>query len=81
MKQKNRHTNVDTIVSILFFHKYFCVDCPNYTTYILYMTHNRMHTIEGLGQLKNLMTSSGIKPETFWLVAQCLNQLCYCVPL
>jgi hypothetical protein len=27
--------NVDTIVSILFFHEYCCVDCPHYTTYIL----------------------------------------------
>jgi hypothetical protein len=25
--------------------------------------------LEGLGQLKNLMTSSGTEPMTFWLVA------------
>jgi hypothetical protein len=25
--------------------------------------------LEGLGQLKNLMTSSGMEPMTFWLVA------------
>jgi hypothetical protein len=25
--------------------------------------------LEGLGQLKNPMTSSGIEPATFWLVA------------
>jgi hypothetical protein len=36
--------------------------------------------LEGLGQLKNPMTSSGIKPVTFWLVAQCRNQLRYRVP-
>jgi hypothetical protein len=36
--------------------------------------------LEGLGQLKNAMTSLGIKPMTFQLVALCLNQLCYCVP-
>jgi hypothetical protein len=36
--------------------------------------------LEGLGQLKNPMTSSGIEPATFWLVAECLNQLRYRVP-
>jgi hypothetical protein len=43
--------------------------------------------MEGLGQLKNTMTSSGIEPMTFWLVAQCLNKfkyninkLHYCMP-
>jgi hypothetical protein len=36
--------------------------------------------LEGLGQLKNPMTSSGIEPATFRLVAYCLNQLRYCVP-
>jgi hypothetical protein len=37
--------------------------------------------LEGLGQLKNTMTLSGIKPMTFWLVAQCLKQLHYHMPL
>jgi hypothetical protein len=32
-------------------------------------------------QLKNPMTSAGIKPETIQLVVQCLNQLLYCVPI
>jgi hypothetical protein len=36
--------------------------------------------LEGLGQLKNPMTSSGIKPSTFRLVSLCLNKLQYCVP-
>jgi hypothetical protein len=36
--------------------------------------------LEGLGQLKNPMTSSGIKPAAFRLVARCLNQLRYRVP-
>jgi hypothetical protein len=35
---------------------------------------------EGLGKLKNPMTSEGLEPATFWLVAQCLNQLHYRVP-
>jgi hypothetical protein len=33
--------------------------------------------LEGLGELKNRMTSSGIEPATFRLVAWCLNQLYY----
>jgi hypothetical protein len=33
--------------------------------------------VEGLGQMKNPMTSSGIEPATFQLVAQRLNQLHY----
>jgi hypothetical protein len=37
--------------------------------------------LEGLGQLKNPMTSSGIEPATFRFVAQRLNQLRYLVPL
>jgi hypothetical protein len=37
--------------------------------------------LEGLGQLKNLMTSSGIESATFRLVAQCLNKLRYSVTL
>jgi hypothetical protein len=36
--------------------------------------------LEGLGQLKNPLTSSGIEPATFQLVAWCHNQLRYCVP-
>jgi hypothetical protein len=36
--------------------------------------------LEGLGQLKK-STSSGLEPATFRLVAQCLNQLRYPVPI
>jgi hypothetical protein len=36
--------------------------------------------LEGLGQLKNPMTSLGFEPATFRLVALCLNQLRYRVP-
>jgi hypothetical protein len=33
--------------------------------------------LEGLGHLKNPVTSSGLETETFLLVAKCLNQLCH----
>jgi hypothetical protein len=36
--------------------------------------------LERLGQLKNPVTSSEIKPATFRIVAECLNQLRYRVP-
>jgi hypothetical protein len=36
--------------------------------------------LDGLGQLKNPVTSSGIEPATFRLVALSLNQLRYRVP-
>jgi hypothetical protein len=36
--------------------------------------------LKGLGQLKNLVSSSGIEPRTFRLVAWCLNQLRFRVP-
>jgi hypothetical protein len=36
--------------------------------------------LEGLGRLKNPMTSSGLEAATFRLVAECLNQLRYRVP-
>jgi hypothetical protein len=35
--------------------------------------------LEGLGQLKNI-TSPGLEPATFRLIAKCLNQLRYSVP-
>jgi hypothetical protein len=37
--------------------------------------------LEGLGQVKNPMTSSGTEPVTFWVVVQCLNQLCCHMPV
>jgi hypothetical protein len=37
--------------------------------------------LERLGQLKNSITSLGIKSTPIWLSAYCLNQLCYHVDL
>jgi hypothetical protein len=37
--------------------------------------------LEGLDQLKNPVTSSGIETTTFHLVAYCLNQLRYRVKM
>jgi hypothetical protein len=34
--------------------------------------------LEGLGQLKYLVTALGIKPATFRFLLYCLNQLGYC---
>jgi hypothetical protein len=36
--------------------------------------------LEGLGQLKNAMTSLGIEPATFQIVAEYVKQLRYRVP-
>jgi hypothetical protein len=36
--------------------------------------------LEGLDQLKNPLTSLGMKPATFWLVTYCPNQLHYSIP-
>jgi hypothetical protein len=36
---------------------------------------NAIVQLEGLGELKNLMTLLEIEPATFRLVAQCLNQI------
>jgi hypothetical protein len=36
--------------------------------------------LEGLGQLKNPMTATGIEAAIFWLVAECRYQLRYRVP-
>jgi hypothetical protein len=37
--------------------------------------------VEELERFKNLTTSSGIEPTTYRLVAECLNELRYRVPL
>jgi hypothetical protein len=36
--------------------------------------------LEGFGQLKNPMTSSGNELATYQLVALCINELPYCLP-
>jgi hypothetical protein len=47
---------------------------------LIYVDPRYMLQLEGLGQLKNAMILLGSWPETFYLVAYCLNQLCYFMP-
>jgi hypothetical protein len=49
---------------------------------VLISVRGRVDTraMEGLGKLKNPMTSSGVEPTTVQLVAYSLNQLSYRVP-
>jgi hypothetical protein len=44
------------------------------------VVHRVIMWLEGLGQLKNLVASSGIEPSTFLLIAQFLEKLSYLVP-
>jgi hypothetical protein len=46
-------------------------DAPSYAVFSNLLS---LH-LEGLAQLKNPMTSSGIEPATFRLAAECLNRL------
>jgi hypothetical protein len=45
-----------------------------------WVDHRPIVRLEALSQLKSIMTSSGIEPTIFRLVAWCLNQLRYRVP-
>jgi hypothetical protein len=42
-----------------------------------WVDHRTILRLEGLGQFKNPVTSSGNEPATFRFVAWCLNQLCH----
>jgi hypothetical protein len=42
--------------------------------------HRAIVQLEVLGQMENVITSSGIEPATFRYVELCLNQLRYRVP-
>jgi hypothetical protein len=44
-----------------------------------WVNHRAIVCLEGLGQLKNPVTSLGMEPMIFQLVAQCLSQVCHCM--
>lgn len=76
--ETSRLTDGSQVVSLMFW--------PPFTPFThfcqrLNQTLREIVQLKGLSQLRNSVTSMGIKPMTFQLIAQCLDQLHYHVPL
>jgi hypothetical protein len=79
--QQNRLSDGGEVVSLMRRRPFTLRKIPVFISVRGWVNSGEIVRLEGLGQLKNTITSPGIKTATFWLVAQCLDELRYRVPL